>query len=925
MKNIIKKIFVLLFFTFIININFAYALETENNTDNEKETEIIEDNNNIQENVLIENELELNNNEENNNLQEVDLTENELELNNDEENNNLQETDLTENELELNNNEENNNLQEADLTENDLELNNDEENNNIQENVLIENDLELNNNEENNSNEEVEIKSSIEQYSSNLADDDKKAEEVEAKNEVVQEEVVTSDETNEEEDNISGAPVYDIQKVKVVIKKIDEDEKKPLVGALLQVLDKDGNILDEWRSTTEAHEILLSNGTYTLHEKEAPEGYDLAQDKVFTVEVQVAQIDAGADYSATPCPHYLGTPMYYVEIEGSKHEVYCINQGWETPDDDSQYDGELLNSGSIRDYTKQTVPVGLQDEDATKVIMSDGPIDISDQTLTDQELYDKILDIIYHRHIASEILGQEGLTYSVEEIRFITEVALKNYTNSGLAERQYNVNATDALIAAFEEAGVIYKTYYVNNIKKVSYIKHNYRDYVYTPDVPLGQDIVRTDYGKGNSFGQMVAGHWNSYSNKNHLHPDADPSTQAHNAKNNQEERDKVARYYRLFEFLISSNNPHPEGMNLYIYSSTSVPQDLSSNNHDAKYQNLLGVTGYFEDIPQQEQEVILENSYSTEKTSIPVKKIWDDNNNQDGKRPTEIKVILYADKKEVRTVLLSEENDWSYTFEDLDVYNKGKKIEYAINEISVKDYETKVNGFTITNTHKVEKTSIPVKKIWDDNNNQDGKRPTEIKVILYADKKEVRTVLLSEENDWSYTFEDLDVYNKGKKIEYAINEVKVEGYETKIDGFTITNTYKVEKRMIPVTKIWEDKDNYCKLRPKSIIVRLFANGELNDTIELNQFNGWKYIFKDLDVYKEGKKIIYTIIEDEVNEYYSEVDGDMEKGFIITNTHFGEGGDDNPKTLDNIAIYIILLLVGIIGITKYSYSYIKSN
>ena len=497
--------------------------------------------------------------------------------------------------------------------------------------------------------------------------------------------------------------VFDIQKVKVITTKVDENGDL-LAGAKLQILDQNGNVLDEWVSTTYEHETLLPDGTYILHEVEAPEGYDLAKDEEFTVKVEIATLDAGSDASATPCPHYGGTQMYYVEIEGKKHEVYCINQNWDTPDDMSKYDGEILNFDSIRDYTKQTVPVGLEDEDVTKVIMSDGPVDISDQSLSDQELYNKILDIIYHRHIAAEELGKQGLTYTTEEIRFITEVALKNYTNAGLTERQYNVRATDALLSAFDAAGVVYKTYERNGVRYVSYLKHNYRDYVYVPDSQLGQDIVKTDYGKGNSFGQMVAGHWNNYSNTRYLHPDADPSTQAHNAKNKQEDRDTVARYYTLFEFLISNNNPHPSDMHLYIYSSDTTPLDPAGNNNDARYQNLLGVTGYFEDVKQQEQRIQMENKYSTEKVEITITKVWEDYDNESKMRPENITISLLANGEKHDAVILSEDNEWSYTFTNLPLYNKGEKIDYTIIEENVPNgyvvfYEGNMKtGFTVRN-----------------------------------------------------------------------------------------------------------------------------------------------------------------------------------------------------------------------------------
>ncbi len=523
----------------------------------------------------------------------------------------------------------------------------------------------------------------------------------EASNETVNEPIVgeTAQNGTSSDDDIHGGEIYDIQKVKVFITKRDEETKEILPGATLQVIDSEGNVVEEWVSTNKAHEIQLPNGTYKLHEKEAPEGYEIAADVEFTVKVEIAHLDAGSDASATPCPHYTGTQMYYVEIESKKHEVYCINQNWETPDENSTYDGEILDSSSIRDFTKQTTPIGLNEEDPIKVIMSDGPIDVSDQSLTDEELYDKILDIIYHRHIATQELSYE---YTTEEIRFITEVALKNYTNAGLTERQYNVKATEALIAAFDAAGVVYGTYVKDGVTYVSYLKHNYRDYVYTPDVPLGQDIVKTDYGKGNSFGQMVAGHWNSYSNKNYLHPDADPNTQAHNAKNKQADRDTVARYYELFKFLISSKNPHPKDMNLYIYSSDSVPSDLSGNNNDGKYQNLLGITGYFEDVKQQTQEVEM---YNTRVRKVTVQKVWDDKDDYNKLRPMHVEVELYAFDEKIDTVELSASNNWTYSWEGLDYYKDGKVIEYSIKESEVPEYDTLIEGdmdtvFVITNSY---------------------------------------------------------------------------------------------------------------------------------------------------------------------------------------------------------------------------------
>ena len=71
----------------------------------------------------------------------------------------------------------------------------------------------------------------------------------------------------------------------------------PVAGASLQVLDKTGTVVDDWVSTEEAHRIyqLHIGETYTLHEKEAPEGYLPAEDVTFTIEdtaeVQIVRLE----------------------------------------------------------------------------------------------------------------------------------------------------------------------------------------------------------------------------------------------------------------------------------------------------------------------------------------------------------------------------------------------------------------------------------------------------------------------------------------------------------------------------------------------------------------------------------------------------------------------------------------------------------
>ncbi|MGT2847369.1 Spy0128 family protein, partial [Streptococcus massiliensis] len=181
-------------------------------------------------------------------------------------------------------------------------------------------------------------------------------------------------------------------------------------------------------------------------------------------------------------------------------------------------------------------------------------------------------------------------------------------------------------------------------------------------------------------------------------------------------------------------------------------------------------------------------NVYTPAKTQVPVKKFWNDGENQDGKRPESITVKLLADGQDTgKTLELNKENNWSGSFTDLDVNKAGKAIKYTIEEVAVAEYESKVTGdattgFTITNSYTPGKTQVPVKKVWNDADNQDGKRPDSITVKLIADGQDTgKTLELNKENNWSGSFTDLDVNKAGKAIKYTIEEVAVAEYESKV------------------------------------------------------------------------------------------------------------------------------------------------
>ena len=184
---------------------------------------------------------------------------------------------------------------------------------------------------------------------------------------------------------------------------------------------------------------------------------------------------------------------------------------------------------------------------------------------------------------------------------------------------------------------------------------------------------------------------------------------------------------------------------------------------------------------------------------------------------------------------------------------------------------------------NKKEKTSISGQKTWNDNDNHDGKRPSKITVNLLANGSKVasKEVKPDAEGNWLYQFDNLDVVDDaGNLITYTVSEEPVAGYETSVEGTNITNSRTPEVTEVAVKKVWDDKENKDGLRPDKVTVRLLADGQEVAVKEITATDNWQASFTDLPVYKEGKKIAYTITEDPVAGYTATIDG-----FTVTNRH----------------------------------------
>lgn len=306
------------------------------------------------------------------------------------------------------------------------------------------------------------------------------------------------------------------------------------------------------------------------------------------------------------------------------------------------------------------------------------------------------------------------------------------------------------------------------------------------------------------------------------------------------------------------------------------------------------------------DDEKAFENTYTPAKTEVPVKKVWKDENNQDGKRPTSVTVKLLADGQDTgKTLTLTEANGWAGSFKDLDADKGGTPIQYTVVEVTVAGYTSKVtgdaaSGFTITNSYSPETVDVKATKNWDDANNQDGKRPTKITINLLADGEKVasKEIQAAADGTWTATFEKLAKYKAGKEIKYTVTEEAVAEYEATITDFTITNKYAPKEIDYKVTKVWNDANNQDGKRPESVTVQLYKKVGNADPVavegkkltltakEKTDDNTWVASFTNLPQYEAGKEITYSIKEVDVPAgYESSVTGQ-----VVTNNY-------TPKTV----------------------------
>lgn len=332
----------------------------------------------------------------------------------------------------------------------------------------------------------------------------------------------------------------------------------------------------------------------------------------------------------------------------------------------------------------------------------------------------------------------------------------------------------------------------------------------------------------------------------------------------------------------------------------------------------------------------------------------WDDDGNRDGVRPQAITLALYDEDGNIVTrnddanltgnsgtqsvseamcEVSADGNTWTYVFKDYQKYTNGGKLAgYSVGiTTNVDKYTVKYldggadfdeNGVVLTHAPETVAPVVTIK--WDDEDDRDGTRVDSVDVRLNAyqwnDKTyrwetvEVDTMTLTAADNWQATHDRLPKNSGGRAIIYkteVISDLNAKVVSDPSDDSVTNNGYAwvsqttgnidsvitvhhdINRVNVLATLEWDDDGNESKLRPSSVLFKLYALNSLMledyDTPVVTggmTDNTWTYEFKNLPMNRvgaQGERINYVLFVDEVakdelyGSYISTANGEQQR------------------------------------------------
>lgn len=171
--------------------------------------------------------------------------------------------------------------------------------------------------------------------------------------------------------------------------------------------------------------------------------------------------------------------------------------------------------------------------------------------------------------------------------------------------------------------------------------------------------------------------------------------------------------------------------------------------------------------------------------------------------------MIVGGGELEAGTITFTEAGEYEYTVYEINGGKDGWKYDTSIykirltvtesnNVLSCKETILKNNkaakNILFSNifdeSQLGENITISGTKTWNHGDNPQANRPESIIVYVYGDGELAAQRLVTQADDWQYSFELPRFNANGEKIIYTVDEADVENYSKQINGYDLVNTY---------------------------------------------------------------------------------------------------------------------------------------
>ena len=309
------------------------------------------------------------------------------------------------------------------------------------------------------------------------------------------------------------------------------------------------------------------------------------------------------------------------------------------------------------------------------------------------------------------------------------------------------------------------------------------------------------------------------------------------------------------------------------------------------------------------------------EQVEVPITVTWDDSDNNDGIRPSEVQMDLARDDGKFQyNPCVNEKMGWKTTEsvyvpvgkKATDVY----RMNMVYNEVitgrdTTTTYADNISiapegGYNVALKHTKNLYTVDASVEWQDEDDKDGARPYSVTAHLKDGGETVasKDVSLKDSNPqnpdiWKISFEGIPLKRaNGEMITYTLDcewndlyslytKQGAEGKAT--DYFNVINTHTPDMVSPGCTVLWNDGGDADMYRPDSVVLRLMGNGREVEHHSLNTsdktVDEFEMIFTQQKRYSFGVPIHYTVKQNSIDHYNTKTSGSLDTGFIVNNEH----------------------------------------